>query len=95
MNQITPLLSEYHLHIMVAVFVLLLLSSRKKRNKTLFFIALIALAGSILYEVIWNEPVSRIPVRINQALNHPQPTKSSNLHYYDIPEKEKKILDQQ
>jgi hypothetical protein len=95
MNQVMPLLSQYHLHIMVAVFIMLLLFSRKKRNKTLFFIALIALAGSILYEVIWNEPVSRIPVRINQALNHPPPTESSNLHYYEIPEKEKEILDQQ
>jgi hypothetical protein len=80
---------------MVGLFVLLFLISRKKRNKTLFFIALTALAGSILYEVIWKEPVSRIPVRINQALNHPQPTKSSNLNYYALPEKEKQILDQQ
>ncbi len=89
------ILSHYHLHIMVGLFVLLLLFSRKKRNKTLFFIALIALAGSILYEAIWHEPVSRIPVRINQALNHPPPTQSSNLHYYAIPENEKKLLDEE
>jgi uncharacterized membrane-anchored protein YitT (DUF2179 family) len=94
MNQIMPLLSQYHLPIMVGVFILLLLFSRKRRNKTLFTIALIALAASILYEIIWNEPVSRIPVRINQALNQPPPTKSTNPNYYAIPEEEKRVLDQ-
>lgn len=95
MNQIMPLLTQYHLPIMVGAFVLLLLFARKRRNTPLFTIALVALAASIFYEIIWNEPVSRIPVRINQALNQPPPTKSSNPNYYAIPEEEKHILDQQ
>ncbi len=95
MNQVMPLLSQYHLPIMVGAFILLLLLAKKRRNKTLFTIALVALAGSIAYELIWNEPVSRIPAKINQALNQPQPTKSSNPNYYAIPEAEKRILDQE
>ncbi len=95
MNQIMPLLSQYHLPIMVGAFILLLLFAKKRRNTTLFTIALVALAASIFYEIIWNEPVTRVPARINQALNQPQPSKSSNPNYYAIPEAEKRILDQQ
>jgi len=95
MNQAMPLLSQYHLHIMVGAFILLLLFAKKRRNKTLFTIALVALAGSIVYELIWNEPVSQIPAKINQTLNQPQPTKSSNPNYYAIPEATKRSLDQE
>ena len=94
MNQIMPLLSQYHLPIMVGALILLLLFARKQRNKTLLTIALVALAASIFYEIIWKEPVSRIPIRINQALNQPAPTKSSNPNYYAIPEEKKRLLDQ-
>ena len=94
MNHIMLLLSQYHLPIMVGAFILLLLFSRKRRNKTLFTIALVALAACILYEIIYNEPVNQVAVRIDQALNKPQPTKNSNPNYYAIPEAEKKLLDQ-
>ncbi len=82
------ILTEYHLIIMIAALALLLFLSRGKagRNRLLIFIT-ITLSLSILYELVTDEPASRIPGRINWALNQPgEADKSSNPHYYISPE---------
>jgi hypothetical protein len=94
MDKILSLLGQYHLAVMIAALILLSLLSMKKKNSKLLVTCILLLAGSILYEVVQEEPVTAIPYRINRALNEqPVPEKSTNPHYYQIPEEEKKLLD--
>ena len=94
MENILSLLGRYHLAVMITLLVVLsLLSLKNKRNK-LLVTCILLLAGSIVYEVVQEEPVTAIPGRINRALNEqPVQEKSTNPHYYQIPEQEKKLLD--
>ncbi len=88
MNQLMTLATEYRLAIMIGILVLLILVSRKKSGNKLLLILTGVLAFSIIYEIIMDEPASRIPNRINRTLNPsgPTPTKSSNPRYYVSPE---------
>jgi len=88
MNQLMTLATEYRLAIMIGILVLLILVSRKKSGNKLLLILTGVLAFSIIYEIVMDEPASRIPNRINRTLNQsgPTPTKSSNPHYYVPPE---------
>jgi Mn2+/Fe2+ NRAMP family transporter len=74
---------EYHLAIMIAVLVLLLLCGGKKTaNNRIILVLTIGMALSITYELIADEPISRVPEHINDYFNQPQPTKTTNPHYY-------------
>ena len=95
MDKIISTLSRHHLAVMTGILVLLLALSGKKRGGKLLRFLMILLAASIVYELAWQEPVTAIPERINNALNHPQPKQSSNPHYYQIPGEEKQLLDEQ
>ena len=90
MAQLITMIAEYRLAIMIGILALFILVSRKKfgGNKLLLILAG-ALAFSIIYEIVMDEPASRIPNRINRTLNQsgPTPTKSSNPRYYVDPEK--------
>jgi len=88
LDQIMTLAVEYRLAIMIAVLVLLvLLLSKKRWSSKVLLILTSALALSIIYEIVTDEPASRIPGRINRALNQSNDsTKSSNPHYYVPPE---------
>ena len=87
MNQLMTMAAEYRLAIMIGILALLILVSRIKYrgNKFLLFLTG-ALAFSIIYEIVMDEPASRIPNRINRTLNQSGPTESSNLQYYVPPE---------
>ncbi len=88
MNQLMTIIAEYRLAIMIGILALLILVSRKKSGNKLLLILTGALAFSIIYEIVMDEPASRIPNRINRTLNQsgPTPTKSSNPRYYVDPE---------
>ncbi|NOQ45319.1 MAG: hypothetical protein GQ559_01370 [Desulfobulbaceae bacterium] len=87
-NQVMNMISEYRLAIMIGILaVLILLPKKKPGGNKLLLIMTIALAVSIIYELVMNEPVSRIPAHINQVLNKPGPTKTTNPHYHVSPEK--------
>ena len=87
-NQVMSMIIEYRLAIMIGVLVLLILLLKKKSGKNkILLILTVTLALSIIYEVVMDEPASRIPDRISHALNQPSSTtKSSNPHYYVSPE---------
>ena len=95
MQQIIQLLSDYHLALMAGILFLLFMLAKKHKRGKFLPILMILLAASILYEIIWQEPVTEIPERISSALNGPQPQQTSNPHYYQIPQQEKKLLDEQ
>ena len=81
------IISEYRLAIMIGILaVLILLPKKKSGGNKLLLILTVVLAVSIIYELVMDEPVSRIPIRINQALNRPGPTKTTNPHYHVSPE---------
>ena len=87
LNQLMSAIVEYRLVIMVVTLLVLVLLAKKRIDGPKLFLVLAAtLAVSIIYELVMDEPVSRIPARINQALNQPGPTKSTNPHYYTTPE---------
>lgn len=82
-NQVMSMIIEYRLAIMIGVLVLLILLLKKKSGKNkILLILTVTLALSISYEVVMNEPASRIPARISQALDQPSTTKSSVPNYY-------------
>lgn len=89
MDQLITMIAEYRLAIMIGILALFILVSRKKFRGNKFLLILAgALAFSIIYEIFMDESASRIPNRINRALNQsgPTPTKSSNPRYYVDPE---------
>ena len=88
MNQLMTIATEYRLVIMIGILALLILVAKKKSGSKLLRILTAVLAVSIIYEIIMDEPASRIPNRINRTLNQsgPTPTKSSNPRYYVSPE---------
>ena len=95
MQQIIDFLATYHLAVMGGILLLLFMVPKKNSGGKFLRLLMILLAASILYEIIWQQPVSEIPRRIDRALNGPQPKQSINPHYYRIPEEEKKLLDKQ
>jgi uncharacterized membrane protein len=86
MDQIMSLLNQYHLYLMGAVFVGSFFLSREFTGKIIVRFLIVLLGISIAYEVIMDEPVTRMPARINQTLNQSGPEKSENLHYHKTPE---------
>lgn len=89
MTQLMTMIGQYRLPIMAGILVLLILVSKKKYGgNRLLLILTSLLAFSIAYEIIMDEPASRIPGRINRALNQSgqTPAKSANPHYYVPPE---------
>ncbi len=87
-NQLVSLIMEYRLVIMSGILLLIVLGLKKKANGNKFlFILAGALAVSIIYELVMDEPVSRLATRINRSLEQPGPTESTNPHYYESPEK--------
>jgi len=88
LNQLVNLMTEYRLVIMSAILLFIILGLKKKTNgNRLLFILAGALAASIIYELVMDEPVSRIPARINRILEKSGPSESTNPHYYVSPEK--------
>jgi len=88
-TQLMTMAAEYRLEIMIGILVILILISRiKYRGNKLLLILTGALAFSIIYEIVLDEPASRIPSLLNRTLNQSgsTPTKSSNPHYYVPPE---------
>lgn len=88
LNQLMDLLTKYRLLLMSGILVLLILRSKKRANGNRIVLILAGvLAGAIVYELVMDEPVTRLPARINQSLQQPGPTESTNPHYYVSPEK--------
>ncbi|MCI5221497.1 MAG: hypothetical protein D3924_02140 [Candidatus Electrothrix sp. AR4] len=79
------LLIEYHLYIMLAVFVALFFLPPKHKKKKSIITLMVLLAFSIVYEFAMKEPVTEMPARINRALNQEGPSKSENVKYYKDP----------
>lgn len=81
------LLAEYHLWIMIAVLVGLILLPHEHRKKKPVLTLMAVLAFSIGYEVIMNEPVTKMPGTVNRFFNGEGAHETENPHYYDRPEK--------
>jgi hypothetical protein len=79
------LLMKYHLYIMIAALVGLFFLPTEWRKKKLFLITAFVLAFSVGYELIMQEPVTKMPGRINSVLNEKGPEKSENVKYYKTP----------
>ncbi len=79
------LLVEYHLWIMIAALVGLVLLPPKHKKKKSVITLIVVLAFSVGYELIMGEPVTRMPDRINRTLNQRDPEKSENVRYYKEP----------
>ena len=80
-------LAEYHLWIMIAALVGLILLPQEYRKKKSVLTVMAFLAFSIGYEVIMSEPVTSMPRRINHILNGDGTDHTENPHYYNQPEK--------
>ena len=80
------LLTEYHLWIMIAALVGLILLPQKHRKKKSILTLMTLLAFSIGYEFIMNEPVTEMPGRINRYLNQDGTSETENPRYYKTPE---------
>jgi NAD/NADP transhydrogenase beta subunit len=80
------LLAEYHLWIMIAVLVGLIVLPQKHRKKKSILFLITILAFSIGYELIMSEPVTEMPGRINRYLNQDGASTSENPHYYTTPD---------
>lgn len=80
------MLVEYHLYIMIAAAVGLIFLPSEWRKSKLFMLAAGLLVFSIGYELIMEEPVTKMPSRINQVLNGEQPNQSGNVKYYKKPD---------
>jgi hypothetical protein len=81
------LLTEYHLWIMIAVLVGLVLLPRKHRKKKSVLTLIVVLAFSIGYEVVMSEPVTEMPDRVNNYFSQDGVNHTENRHYYKKPEK--------
>ncbi len=86
MNQVMSFWNQYHLYIMGAVFVGSFFLSRELTGKLIVRFLIVLLGISIVYEVIMDEPVTRMPARISQTLNQSGPSESENIHYHQTPE---------
>ncbi|MCI5166083.1 MAG: hypothetical protein D3903_08290 [Candidatus Electrothrix sp. GM3_4] len=77
---------EYHLWIMIAVVVGLILLPQKYRKKKSVLTLIIVLAFSIGYELIMSEPVTEMPGRVNNYFSQSGANHTGNEHYYSKPE---------
>ena len=93
LNEIFSLIIEYRLVVMGAILLILftVVAKKKRGSKKVLLTISAVLAMSIIYEMVAHEPATRIPLRINEFLNQPGPTESTNTHYYVSPEKRIKI----
>ena len=80
------LLAEYHLWIMIAVLVGLVLLPQEHRKKKSVLTLIVVLAFSIGYELVMSEPVTEMPSRINRYFGQDGASESENQHYYNRPE---------
>lgn len=80
------LLVDYHLYLMIAALVGLFFLPTEYRKKKSFITVLIVLIFSIGYELAMQEPVTKMPGRINRALNEKGPEHSENAKYYKSPD---------
>lgn len=80
------LLAEYHLWIMIAALVGLVVLPKKHRKKKSVLSLIIILAFSVGYEFIMSEPVTEMPGRINEYFNQNGASTSENPRYYKTPE---------
>lgn len=81
------LLAKYHLWIMIAVLVGLVLLPRKQKKKKFVLTLIIVLAFSIGYELIMREPVTEMPGTINRYFNQEGASRTENPDYYRDPDK--------
>lgn len=89
-SELVYIITEYRLVIMIGALFLLVIAQWKGKGNKFLLTLIVILALSIGYELVMNEPVSRLPARIDSSLNQPGPTKSSNPHYYIPPEERQK-----
>lgn len=78
-------LIEYRPYILIAALVGMIFLPSEWRKKKLFQIAAFLLAFSAGYELIMDEPVTRMPGTINRALNQDGAANNENTHYYQDP----------
>ena len=81
------LLAEYHLWIMIAALIGLILLPQEYRKKKSVLTLMAVLAFSIGYEFIMSEPVTKMPGRINRFFSQNGAHETENPHYYNDPEK--------
>ena len=79
------LLIQYHLYIMSAALVGLFFLPPEYRKKKTFITVAVVLAFSIGYELMMDEPVTKMPGRINRVLNEKGPEHDENAKYYKTP----------
>ena len=80
------LLAEYHLWVMIAALVGLIMLPKKHRKKKSVLSLIIILAFSIGYELIMSEPVTKMAGRIDRYLNQDGASTSENPRYYTTPD---------
>ncbi|WP_339138064.1 MAG: hypothetical protein WGN25_07620 [Candidatus Electrothrix sp. GW3-4] len=80
------LLAEYHLWIMIAVLVGLILLPQEKRKKKSVLTLIVVLGFSIGYELIMSEPVTEMPDRVSHYFGQEGASHTENQHYYNRPE---------
>lgn len=79
------LLIQYHLYILIAVLVGVVFLFGENRKKPLAKLIILTLAFAIGYELIMDEPVTRMPRRIQRTLNQKGAEHTENKHYYQDP----------
>ncbi len=84
------ILIEYHIWIMVAALLGLILLARKQKKKKSVLTLITVLAFSIGYELVMGEPVTEMPSRVNQYFNQAGASKTENPRYYSTPEEKMK-----
>ncbi|WLE98123.1 MAG: hypothetical protein QTN59_04645 [Candidatus Electrothrix communis] len=80
------LLVEYHLWIMIAILIGLVLLPKKHRKKKSVLTLIVVLAFSIGYELTMSEPVTEMPGRISRYFGQDGANHTENKHYYNKPE---------
>jgi hypothetical protein len=80
------LLTEYRPYILIALLVGMIFLPTEWRKGKLFLLTAFLLAFSAGYELIMDEPVTKMPGRINHALNEKDSGKNTNPHYYKNPD---------
>ena len=80
------LLVEYHLWIMIAALVGLVLLPQEHRKKKSVLTLIVVLAFSIGYELVMSEPVTEMPSRANRYFSQDGASHTENEHYYTKPE---------
>ncbi|WP_417915269.1 hypothetical protein [Candidatus Electronema sp. JM] len=80
------LLIMYRPYILIAALVGMIFLPIEWRKRKLFIITAFLLAFSAGYELIMEEAVTKMPGRINRALNEKGPEKSENVKYYKKPD---------